>query len=103
MGETGPRTDSHVFVIVHEIGTPKQATTLMQLGRVPSAGEFIFMAGDHCLKVERVIHIADGNVKSFPRYAHDRERPRVGTYSAFVEVSETNAFTPADLEATGET
>lgn len=89
------RTDTYVFVSVHEDELSSERSTLMQLGRVPLVGEEIYFPADHCLRVTRVIHLgANGSsIDQFPRSAHAREYPRVGSVCALV-VCVSEAFDP---------
>ena len=90
------RTDSSVFVEIHECNEPFDASTILELGRVPVVGEEIFVAPDHCLKVIRVIHLGDNKIQKFPRWAHQKEYSRVGNVAAFVECT-TDAFNPSSV------
>lgn len=90
------RNDSSVFVEIHAIGEPLDRITLMELGRVPIVGEEIFTPPDHCLKVVRVIHLGETTIETFPRWAHQRDYPRVGCVAAFVECTD-DAFDPSVL------
>lgn len=80
-----------MFVVIHEEDLPKDASTLIEVGRVPIVGEYIWVDDEHQCEVLKVIHTPDRDWQRFPSFAHDRERKREGRIVALLEV------TPIDL------